>query len=86
MSLTNVVNQAGTPNLVIPARSLPVGQSAVVALSVCYAASTDRRPCGTASTTFVVSASPLTAALSGANAVVGAREDREPALLSCGRR
>lgn len=67
-------NQATTPNLLFPARSLPVGLTAVIGLTVCYAGTADRRPCGLSPTTaFTVKASPLVTALSGVNAVVGAR-------------
>lgn len=71
MNFTNSINQAASPNLLIPARTLPVGQSAVAALTVCYAATSDKRACGTASTAFTVTGSPLVAALSGVNAVIG---------------
>lgn len=48
---------------------------------VCFAGSSDRRSCGSASFPFVVTALPLVAALSGANAVVGTGA----VTLDCGR-
>lgn len=74
--------QASTPNLFVPARSLRSGLSAIVGVTACYAGGgLDRRPCGTATTAFTVSSSPLVAALAGANAIVG----KDPVTLDCGR-
>lgn len=66
-------NQASTPRLFFPARSLPVGLAATATLTVSYAGTPDRRAADTASTSFVVAAAPLVVTLRGANTEVGAR-------------
>lgn len=74
LALSATVNQAATPNLFLPGRTVPAGaSSASVALTVAFAGTADRRGAASASATFVVASSPLSVALSGAaNAVVGA--------------
>lgn len=82
LNLTRAANQAATTTLLLPARSLPAGATVVLAFKACYAATidSDARACSTAAASFTVAASPLVAALSGANVVAGFN----PVTLDCG--
>lgn len=75
VNLTDSGNQANTNALVITPRSLPVGRTAIVTFTACYADSVpDPALCGSASASFKVVSTPLVATLAGVNAIVGARK------------
>lgn len=77
-------NQAATPTLVLAPGTLQADTTLVVGFQACYAASPDspRRACASATASYAVAQSPLVAALSGVNTVVGSLG---PAQLDCGR-
>lgn len=67
--------RSASRSLVVPARTLPAGATATARLLACYAGGGAARAadlCGSASVAFAVEASPLVAALRGANASVPA--------------
>lgn len=82
LNLTDEDNFANTDTLYIAPRSLPVGATAVLTFTACYAnALPDPSLCGTATTSFSIQATPLLATLSGVNAIVGAAQEPRPVAL-----
>ena len=69
--LDPAANRALTPTLLLPPRWLPPRALASFTIRVCYNGNPDPTLCGSANTSFTTVASPLVAALSGGNTVVG---------------